>query len=900
MRKERQRTIKINIEKFLLIGAFIFYVFLGVLLTYNFDFSFNFNLLFNSDNARVIADASELLADHYRLSVHPLFIILVQPLYFIIKGIVQNKMLALIILSSATSAVSVLYIYKILNLVAQNKKNNLLLSLIYMFSFSNYIYTAGIEMYNFSTLFLIILWYFYIKKSKKEKYDKYSIIILILLGVLAFGFTISNYAIFLIVILLLFISKKIKLKYLVCVVLLSLTLIVGLNYAQNLIWHNTPKIWDTKIISEKKAFSDNKINTKNFKNVISNDYMNSLISNNIYMKTINGNEYKGNNQMIIHMNNNCFNIIIFCCFYLILLVLLLRNIRKEFIINFGLLLALSFNSILHLTYGNDGTFLYSLHFLYIIILLLGININLEESKKIKRFSLIALTIFLVLEFVINNVIFIKILKLTKNTLKSNYLVANLGFLKAVMIEFIIILLIAICTYAIIKIIKNSKNYIKKDQKAVCFIVIISLIIFIECIFIALETTPLHNKLLWKSLPGSSATPKTYGKEETLAKSFKQKFTKELKKYIEYKDEYNEFLEEHDHVELTDNNWDDFYFFGLANRRKILYKKNNLIDLETGKKIYSFTEEDHLIVPNIYSILIETTDGKYIKIYEDNSGVHFNINGKDKIITGTNQKIKLYSFENQKWQNIKKVLYGEILFNIKDSKIYPNILVYNKPWYRDAAMASMVLKQTNNTNLISKWVKNIEDIYDRQNDGIQETDNLGELLYILSTQDEINYQLVDKIEKEAEKIAENNENGYYLNGKTDFQEMNLYQNLWYKLGIESVGRKFPFKLSDIPKDGYTELTWWSNYKYEANNETAGDINYPYLSLAKKHKTGKSQIAVSGNLYPLSWEKNASQANYNKMKVVSSDFVNAKLSPVHTWTASEMLLLILDETGDLDIK
>ena len=46
MRKERQRTIKINIEKFLLIGAFIFYVFLGVLLTYNFDFSFNFNLLF--------------------------------------------------------------------------------------------------------------------------------------------------------------------------------------------------------------------------------------------------------------------------------------------------------------------------------------------------------------------------------------------------------------------------------------------------------------------------------------------------------------------------------------------------------------------------------------------------------------------------------------------------------------------------------------------------------------------------------------------------------------------------------------------------------------------------------------------------------------------------------------
>ena len=95
--------------------------------------------------------------------------------------------------------------------------------------------------------------------------------------------------------------------------------------------------------------------------------------------------------------------------------------------------------------------------------------------------------------------------------------------------------------------------------------------------------------------------------------------------------------------------------------------------------------------------------------------------KDKgtIIEGTNYHINLYTFENEKYQNTLKVLYGEILFNIKDSIIYPNIIVYDKPWYRDAAITSMVLKKTNNTDLIKPWVDNITDLYDRQNGGVEE-------------------------------------------------------------------------------------------------------------------------------------------------------------------------------------
>ena len=46
---------------------------------------------------------------------------------------------------------------------------------------------------------------------------------------------------------------------------------------------------------------------------------------------------------------------------------------------------------------------------------------------------------------------------------------------------------------------------------------------------------------------------------------------------------------------------------------------------------------------------------------------------------------------------------------------------------------MVLKQTKNEELIKKWIKEISSIYDLQNRGNDEVDNLGELLYILLTQ-----------------------------------------------------------------------------------------------------------------------------------------------------------------------
>ena len=209
---------------------------------------------------------------------------------------------------------------------------------------------------------------------------------------------------------------------------------------------------------------------------------------------------------------------------------------------------------------------------------------------------------------------------------------------------------------------------------------------------------------------------------------------------------------------------------------------------------------------------------------------------------------------------------------------------------------MVLRQTNNTDLIKDWLNSINEIYDRNN-GEEEPDNLGELLYLLSLQEDKNNELIDRIEEEANRLADNNPNGYYIYGKTDFQDEYLYQNLWYKLGIESVGRDFNYDLDSIPEDQYSKGAWWSDYQTKPYYNNYSNPDYPYLSYAIRHKQKEGKIVISKELYPLSWETNGKYANYEQYSYDSS-MSDMATSPLHTWSASELLLFIMDETNDLD--
>lgn len=896
VKEEIKKVLPKKTETKLFLFAFLFLVFITVLLVYNYAIDKNYNLLFDSDTARVIGDATIINTEHYRLSVHPLFVLFTQPIVFLIQGIVLNKNIAISILSALVSGLSTLYIYKILNKINKdNKKNNIIISLIYLFSFSNMIFTAGIETYNFAALFLIMMWYYFI--SKKEEYNKYSYIILVAFGISSFAFTITNCIAFLILLFILLISKKVKLKNIIIIGLVTLASVVSLNVFQKVIWNNTPLIWKTNAVEEGNGFSEKKLSLTSFKNLISGDYFNSMISSNVYVKTSYGIKYNGQNYIINFEKTSIPNLIVLTLFYMLTIVYLIRNFKKNKYINIGLLLSLAFNSVLHLFYGNNGTFLYSLHFIYLIVLLFGINFISDDNKIYKKYTYYYLVLFLIYEIINNNYIYIKCMKLIKEVINSNYLLANLGFIKTFILELLIIIGIVILVFGCLFIFRKIKDTKKTEEKTVYGILLVLLIIGVQSIFIALESAPFNNRLFMVSLKGQTGEIEPKAKEDYLGQDFKKYFKNEIKELNDYKDEYDTFIKEYNPELFGNINWSDYYYFGLGNRKKYLYKPNKIIDIETKKEIITFKEKEHMIVPNLYTVIIETIDGDFIKIEENEDGIFYIVNDKKKILDGTKKHINLYDFSDQKYRNIKKVLYGEILFNIKDSVIYPNVIVYDKPWYRDAAIASMVLKYTNNTDLIKNWVSNISDIYDLQNAGIKEADNLGELLYILSTQEDINYELVNKIQEEANQIASSNEDGYYIKGQTDFGNMYLYQNLWYKLGMESIGREYPFDLSIIPEDRYALMAWWSDYQTIDTNAIES-VEYPYLTYASRHKLNSGKIVMNINLYPLSWEINASQAKYNNYEGIDNLMKNDKTSPIHTWAASELLLWLLNETNDLN--
>ena len=870
-------------EKYLFLASLFFSLLIGLLLSYNFDFTNNYNFLFESDTARVIGDASNILYDHHRLLVHPLFTLLVQPLCLLLTGFTQNSIISLIIMSSLVTSTTTLFIFKILNEIKKDDKQNIIISLIYLFSFSSIVYTAGIEIYNYASLFLVLLWYYYLKIKDNKYFDKYTYFYLILLGILSAGFTITNFIVYFIVLGLLFINKKMNLKKVIIISIITIVSLLSLNFLQHTIWKSAPLLLNKTIKEEKTYANYHNLSKRNIENVIKNDYYNSIVSSNPKVKVQEKYFYNNKNFILTFNNLPIINIIILSIFYLIIVILLIRNIKKNLLLNIGLLCTLLFNTCLHIIYGNNSTFLYSLHFLYQIILLLGINLLSEDNKTIKRYINRFLIIFLIFEIIINTKNYINIIKLTEEILPKAFLCLKYGFSKAFILEVLIVLLIGCFISLIIKLIKEQK-------KKILYIIIISIVLLIQLLFIKLYSIKYEEKSSDKEIKDIVFY---------LKKDFKNYYKNEIKEYNLYKNEYYDFKKKYNPEinTLEDITTDEYYYFGFANRRKLLYKPGLLMDINTKEVLYEFEEEERLIIPNIYTVLVKTTSNDYIKIYEDESGVHYSINKKSNIVEGTDLKLELYNFDNQTYQQLKKELYGEILFNIKDSTIYPNIIVYEKPWYRDAAITSMVLKQTNNTNLITEWIDNITELYDNNN-GYEEPDNLGELLYLISTQENKNEELIDRIEEEAQRLAEDNPNGYYLYGKTDFTDQHLYQNLWYKLGIEKVGRKNYFDLDSIPEDDYSKGAWWSTYKTSVFNNLNSNYEYPYLSYAIRHKQKQGNIIINSQLYPLSWEKNASHAKYENYQGISNTMYDTNTSVLHTWSAAELLLFIMDETNDLN--
>jgi hypothetical protein len=337
---------------------------------------------------------------------------------------------------------------------------------------------------------------------------------------------------------------------------------------------------------------------------------------------------------------------------------------------------------------------------------------------------------------------------------------------------------------------------------------------------------------------------------------------------------------------------NFFLFGMGNRTKLIYKDGILKNAVSGEILRKWNVAREIIVPPDYSVWLTLSDGSLVAIHEDENAVWIAEDKRKIAVFGTESGLLLPDFKEFKYPQILKVLHQEILINIIESNPVPNFFVYKNPWRRDAAMMAMCLKATGNISLIKEWALSLSDPYDRNNAGETEADNLGQTLFILSFFTDSNYPLVSKILEEVKKYEVQDKGGKYIKGRSDFHEVPVYQTKWLKFGLKALNLPDDYTIP-LVEDDYSALVWWDykDYYKQGTKDANNKDKYPYLGWACDNFHGKKSSPISNRDYPLTWEIEASQADYKGMAMVDEKYVNAKNSSPHTWHASEVFLYLL---------
>jgi hypothetical protein len=345
---------------------------------------------------------------------------------------------------------------------------------------------------------------------------------------------------------------------------------------------------------------------------------------------------------------------------------------------------------------------------------------------------------------------------------------------------------------------------------------------------------------------------------------------------------------------------DFFLFGMGARTKLIYRDGVLKDAVSDEVVQSWQIDDDLILPPEYAVHIKTLDGATARIVEDESGVWIEAGGQRNPVPGTQSAVNLPNFSEYTYARIIRVLHQEILINVINGQPVPNFIVYPKPWYRDSAMMAMVLEHTDNLDLIKNWILGIREPYDRNNDNETEADNLGQALYLISLVSDASHPLVKTILDELPKFEVESESGKYIKGRSDFADHPVYQTKWAKLGLTALDLEDPYVIPEI-FDSYSSL-FWMGYKerHVSGRDSRDKVNYPYLDWGSDHFHGVKNSPISDRDYPLTWERDASEASYEELRRLDPLYVDQLLSAPHTWHGAEVFLYLVDYHLTTELK
>jgi hypothetical protein len=338
----------------------------------------------------------------------------------------------------------------------------------------------------------------------------------------------------------------------------------------------------------------------------------------------------------------------------------------------------------------------------------------------------------------------------------------------------------------------------------------------------------------------------------------------------------------------------FFLFGMGPRKKLLYKDGRLLSAIDGSDLRKWSVKSDLILPSAYSVIIRDSKGGQSVIWEDETAVWIDTGNGSEAVEGTSAPVRLPTFRGHRYASVLRVLHQELLVNVIDGKPTPNFFVYPKPWYRDGAMMGLALKATGNLDVMRDWILRLSEPYDRNNAGETEADNLGQALFLISLVSDKNHPLVSRILAEVPRFEIRAAGKRFVKGRSDFAEHPAYQTKWLKYGLRALGLPDPYSVPEV-HDGYSALFWMDYTNSYVNGGDADNRGeYPYLGWACDHFHNLKRSPISDRDYPLTWEQNASQADYEGMKLVEPEFTHRRLCAPHTWHASEVLLYALTES------
>ena len=331
---------------------------------------------------------------------------------------------------------------------------------------------------------------------------------------------------------------------------------------------------------------------------------------------------------------------------------------------------------------------------------------------------------------------------------------------------------------------------------------------------------------------------------------------------------------------------DFFLLGMGERAKFVYRGGRLTRALTGELVKAWEATEEQIVPPAYTVALRTRTGDFVFITEDEEGVWVEEGGrKDALSMG---RVSLPAFTSHRHSLVLRVLHQELLVNVVNGRPVPNLFVYPQPWYRDGAMMAMAFEKTNNLHLITKWVADLCEPFDRNNGGEAEADNPGQVLYLVSLVSDKNHVVVPAARKALMQL----ETDGHISGRSDFAPHPVYQTQWAKFGLRSLGLDDPYTVPKV-NDGYATLCWWTFKDGDnADQPVIVSDDYPYLTWAGCHSTGGRLGKLGDRDYPLTWEANASQAQYDGMNRVAPEYAEQRICVPHTWHAAEVFLYFLE--------